>query len=81
MGIWDKDHFAYVCREGGGGGEVGFCSIRLTVQEQITIEDFQDSRHAGHHGYHFDEDVENVRDGPWSTGHSKSWPRAKLQVS
>ena len=43
-----------------------FCSIQLTVQEQITTEDFQDGPCAGHHGYHSDGDVENVK-SYWQT--------------
>ena len=35
-----------------------FCSIRVTVQEQIATEDFQDGRHGGHQGYDSDGDVE-----------------------
>ena len=38
-----------------------FCSIRLRVQDKLTIEDFQDDRHEGHYGYDSDEDVENVK--------------------
>ena len=38
-----------------------FLSIQLTVQEQITTENFQDGHHGGHHGYDSDGDVENVK--------------------
>ena len=56
-----------------------FRSIRLTVWERITIQDFKDGHHGYHHGY--DGDVENwdkiltdirMRDGPWSTDHGIS---------
>ena len=35
--------------------------LRLTVQEQITIKDFQDGRHGNHPGYDSDGDVKNVK--------------------
>ena len=46
-----------------------------TVREQLTIEDFQDGPHGGHHGYDSDGDVENVkcywRTYGWGTDHSQ----------
>ena len=33
----------------------------LWVQEQITIEDFQDCCYGSFHGYNYDVDVENVK--------------------
>ena len=38
-----------------------FRSIRRTVRDRITIEDFQNGRHDGHHGYDSDGNVENVK--------------------
>ena len=35
--------------------------LSLTVQQQITIKDFQDGHHGYHHGYDSDGDVENVK--------------------
>ena len=43
-----------------------FCSIRLTVREQITTEDFQDGCHGIHHWCDSDGNIKNVK-SCWQT--------------